>query len=204
MKFTLFIGLLILLLTEMLSAQTNDVSDTATDDSVNPKYNSPHFINIIGGSRLFGKHRKGYGFNYSGFKYDSSKNVFIDVTFGYDQVSAETNVENNSRSYKLHSGYTGFHVYPRIYDELFLKLGLLFHVGEEVQKYDLEIPPLISNEIEMEDKYFTLGVTTSQGVTYIPTTSAGLAFSLSFYQRVHSLEDYKYDIGAILNIGIRF
>lgn len=203
---TLYSKLLLLttlLLASPITAQSENPRDNRPATFQGPSSNN---INILGASAyLAGKHRNGFSLNFSRFEYNPKKNSFMDFTLGYEQVSMSTRVDGQLHTYKMRLGQLGFHVYPRIYRDLFLKFGFLFNGGVDTHDYSLKIQTLMQNKhVKKSNSEFVFGGNASQGLTYIPTKEEGITISLSFYQRIATLNNNSFDLGALLSIGVRF
>lgn len=185
-------------------AQTNETNTTPAKESKNPKYARTHFVSMIGPNVLIGMNRFGFGINYTGFQFDPKKKVFTGVSFGYEQLATPIRLQNELGRRSSRSGQFGIQVFPRISKHFFVKLGLLFQAGREHYKYVTPTWGFNKYGLEMVDKTWVVGIAPSQGITFIPTTSAGVSLTLSFYQRFTNSEYYRYDIGGMLSLAIRF
>ena len=201
MKTNLLIQLLIvLLLASPVIAQSNNKGLSRARAI---KDQTPYFINTIGASAYLGKHRSGFGLNYSGFEYNPKKSGFIDFTIGYEQLVKTKRVDGKPTYFKMKSGQFGFNVYPRLYKDLFLKFGLFINGGIDTREYSVSFPTL-QQKLKVKNSFFVFGGSASQGITYIPTKNTGISLSLSFYQRASIVGYDLFDLGALLSVGICF
>ena len=185
-------------------AQAGEVNYDSPKDSINPKYTTPRFFNMLGTTIFGGKYRMGFGLNYTGFHYHPNRKVFTGINFGYEHLITHTGKQNELSGLSLRSGQFGIQVFPRISKNLFIKIGVLFQAGRDHHKYTVTNIWSYTGQKEIIDKYWVFGIAPSQGITFIPTTRSGLSISLSFYQRFFNVEHYKYDLGGMLSLAIRF
>lgn len=150
------------------------------------------WYNLITYKRIWGKHTTGWQLNYIGFS-DRGQDFIIPVTFSYDQSRYNSEKSKYERVENFSIGF-GAQGYIKIVPSLFANISLSVPVGVEIVK------PYNRSNVH----HFFIGLSSRQGIMYIPNTPLGLTFGAGLFQRIHNSKVEITDWGVELQIGIKF
>ena len=88
----------------------------------------------------------------------------------------------------------GISPFYRLSNNLYLNLGLNLIYGQEI----------LTDFYGSEYSYTYFGISSSQGIYFIPKSKVGIALGISIYEKSLSSKVYKNDFGIKLDIGIKF
>jgi hypothetical protein len=118
------------------------------------------------------------------------------VVFSLESTNISQNYFDRSEYYSAMLSYASIGISPlyRLSDSFFLNLGLNLLLGQE------ELTEFSGSQKER----FILGINPSQGIVFIPKGKFGITFGVSIYEKLLTSRVYENDLGAKLELGIKF
>lgn len=115
---------------------------------------------------------------------------------GFENYKIDSKLITKSEYLSYSSGFLGIGrtAIKHFKNNFFYNLSASFIIGNE---------KLTDYFFERYDRFF-LGLTTSQGLLYIPKSKYGVVFGASLFEKAFTSKVYKFDLGIQLTVGVKF
>lgn len=154
------------------------------------------WTNIISYSRMYGNNANGWALQYYGYLFKSSSKWILPAKLGIEGFTIDEDyfAQFNYNKATLLYFSAGVSPFYQLKNNFYLNLSASFIFGEEIltQKY-------FPNE-----SHSFYGFAPSQGLYFIPKSKVGLVLGVSAYQKLLTSKVYKKDLGARIELGIKF
>lgn len=164
------------------------------------------FINLLTAQGFAGLNSNGLGLNYTGFNYKPTGRFFAGFSLGFE--SANFKATDEKLKIRMNTGQLGLRLMGKISKQFYVNIGIMALIGKE--KVERTIPiqtgPIfpVTKPFNQQEENTVLGFAPSQGIFFVPSEKMGFTVGLSIYQRLFNSDYYRYDIGGMLSIGLKF
>lgn len=179
------------------SISKNEAEPISFQNQVPDKTNHVFWNSMLSFNQSIGANAKGWGLNYYTYVKKKDLNSWtIPPMFSIERfmLFPDYLLQTKYKEIELHYFMIGASAYKKIEGNLYFNLQCMLPMGKET----------LTNYQDFKQESSLFGITSSQGLIYIPQSKFGIVFGVSIYERFFTSEAYNYDVGIKGELGIKF